>query len=311
MHFNYLPQVNNRYLSHPYLAVEKITKLFLENYDEDRQFLIKDLIRCFDSADFNLLRRFKNIFFKDINSVNGKKSDIVKYLTNFILNSNINENKLKKMRSFFLFKKSRNIIPEFKRNYDGILGFNLNHDHFKTAFDWIYNNYNRPLEKKIALFTTCSSVKPYYTSPTFKRVFNFLKLNLKNFKKIHWLVISNSCAPIPEELHTSFPFYAYETNLRKCNKKEKEEFLKITVDRLLKYHSKFKYDYYIGLIRPNSLQKRVLEIFSEKANIKIKFFPSLKIKQKIEQLGSGYWCRMGLWHNFTLNELKEYLVRIL
>ena len=303
-----LPIIQNRYLSHPYIAVEELANSYLNDLDDKRKFLIKDIIRCIDSSDYNYLRKFQNKFFSS--KITGSKKDLASQISKNLLKENFNYEILKKMQSFFLENKDKNIILPEERNYDEILGFKLNHHHFNQAFKWILNKFKPNPSKNIALFTTCSSVKPYYNSPTFKPVLNYLKENFKKFSNIHWLVISNSCAPIPEELHASFPFYAYESDLRKYTKKDCNEYKLLTINRLSEYLKKNPYDYYVGLIRPNSIQKSVLSIISDKLGINIKFFPSEEIKEKIEALGTGYWCRMGLKFEYTLLELKNYLNEI-
>ncbi len=252
-------------MSHGYIAVNGIDNP-----------LLKDIIRGLDATNLTLLRRFRNEF--SITSVprTGSQEKIASPVADVLLTSNINIGTLKKMREFLLLAENEpfEIIPPGERDYDGILGIidqnNLNivnHPHFIKAHEYLMNNYVKPENKAIAVFTTCASTKPYPVSNLSEMV-KYLR-RLKNADAIHWLVLSNATAPVPEELHLCFPFWAYEADIRKLKMKDKIEYVKVTSERLEKYLRKHKYDHYVAYLAEKSTQRAVLQQVQKSLGINI------------------------------------------
>lgn len=295
-------------MSHPYLAVNDLENVM--NVDCKPLHLLKDLIRGLDSTSFLHIRRFMKRF--KISKKNGNKQNITQHVAESILRSSAKTSVIKEMHRF-IFKTSEYhpIIEKEERDYDGILGKVISHKHFIEAHKWMLDNYTKPEEKEIAFFTTCASVKPYPTSPNFSVIINHLKKELKDPNKIHWLVLSNATAPIPEEFHTTFPFYAYETDITKLNKEESKKYVRITSKRLKKYLEVNYYSHYVALLRPSSFQMQVLKKVEKSLDLNIIYLPRQNTINKINSLGNGFWSRVGMKHKFTLSELSFTINQLL
>ncbi len=251
-------------MSHGYIAVNGIDNP-----------LLKDIVRGLDATSRPRLLQFINEFSIAVPR-KGTQEEIASPVANVLLHSNQNIETLKKMRKFLLLASEEpfEIIPPEKRDYDGILGIidqnNLNivnNHQFIEAHDWVLNKYVRPPNKTITVFTTCAATKPYPNSNLSEMV-NYLK-TLKNADAIHWLVLSNATAPVPEELHLCFPFWAYEADIRKLRMKDRIEYVRVTAERLEKYLRKHKYDHYIAYLAKNSVQRAVLQQVQKTLEINI------------------------------------------
>jgi hypothetical protein len=289
-------------MSHPYLSVESLKGLAIE----DNLFVLKDIIRGLDAANYTHLRRFMKRYSIPISF--GSKHKLVMHIAKYILNFAKKNSMLRDMRNFLLLgPEPFEIIRMEERDYDGILGNVTMHEHFIEAHNWLINNYIKPNEKNIALFTTCASVKPYSMSPNFSVIIDYLSRGLKNPEVVHWLVLSNATAPIPQELHNVFPFYAYESDLSKLNSKDTNEYIKIATQRLEKYLRLNSYDHYIALIRPSSVQRKILEQVERILDLDIIYLPTKETVRRINAQGLGYWSRTGMKHRYTLNELGQII----
>jgi len=298
---NNLPLIKRRGMSHSYIKLNNLENYLPHNYEKEKISILKSIIRFIDSTDINKIRKILRN--NQVKYFGRKKEEIRNEFIDFILQ---NVSRLKKLENELFENKNYQLIPSKDRDYDGILGIALNHKNFDKAHKEILK-LNKDLKKNIAFLTTCASIKPYSLSPTFKHIFKNIKEKTGIFENIHWLVISNATAPIPEEFHYSYPFFAYETDLNKLNKSEIKIYQEIALKRMKEYFTKFQYDYYIGYLRPNSYQRKVVELLQNEMDIKFKFFPSLDVINKIKKLGMGYWCRKGLVHEYSLEELINYL----
>ncbi len=289
-------------MSHPYLSVDSINGLA----KEDDLFVLRDIIRGLDATNYTHLKRFMKRY--SVPNFSGSKHKVVMHIANFVLNFAEKNALMRDMRNFLLLgPEPFEIIKMEERDYDGILGNVTTHEHFIEAHNWLTKNYVKPKNKKIALFTTCASVKPYSMSPNFSLVFGYLSRILKNPDTIHWLVLSNATAPVPQELHNVFPFYAYETDITKLNSKDTDEYVEIATQRLEKYLRLNNYNHHIALIRPSSIQKKILEKVEKKLGLDIIYLPTKKTIARINAQGLGFWSRTGMKHKYTLNELGRII----
>lgn len=302
MNKNMFDLIDRPAMSHPYLSVGSMNGLARE----DDLFILRDIIRGLDATDYINLKRFMKRY--SIPTLFGSKHKVVMHIANFILNSAKKSPMLKDMRNFLLLgPEPFEIIRIEERDYDGILGNVTDHEHFIEAHKWLINNYVKPKNKKIALFTTCASVKPYSMSPNFSVLISYLSKTLKDPDAVHWLVLSNATAPVPQELHNVFPFYAYETDITKLNSKDVNEYVKIAKHRLEKYLRLNIYDSYVALIRPSSIQRKILEQVERRLDLDIIYLPTKKTIRRINELGLGYWSRTGMKHRYTLDELGRII----
>ncbi|MFW9995367.1 MAG: DUF5591 domain-containing protein [Candidatus Odinarchaeota archaeon] len=272
----------------------------------------RDVIRLCDSSDKSSI---KDIF----NEVEGvsfnskKRSSLTAEIFNYIRSEGL-KHPVKLKKRLLIGHQDRKIIPTKDRRYDEIIGAVFDHQHFEKAYQHILRYHKKKKVKNIALFTTCASIKPYSQAPSFKKLFSFLETNLKprDFEQLHWLVISNATAPIPEEYHYSFPFYAYETNLAKLTRKEQQCFVDTISSRLEAFLRKFKYENYIAFLKPSSLSLQVLKKVCQANSIDLLQIPSLKTKKEIiSEKGLLYWNFQGMKNKAVLDELKKTILQII
>ncbi|MHA2233627.1 MAG: DUF5591 domain-containing protein [Candidatus Hodarchaeales archaeon] len=307
-----IEQIQRPAMSHPYIAVDTLgQQLIKEGFTQDLVYLIKDLIRLGDSTSLTNLRRINKKFNLNLNARNHQTAS--KSFAQELI-SNAKHHPLEEIHLVLLAgKEDLGLIDYPDRRYDEILGPIFRHRHFHDSLNLILK-MKKPQGKKIALFTTCASVKPYAISPTFSRVFSYIDEHLgkeQSSRSIHWLVLSNATAPIPEELHSSFPFYAYETDLNQLTKQEIQSYKEVTIKRLTQFLEKFQYESYIGLLRPSHTQREVLEAVATTLNIDVIHYPTASTIKRIKTLGAGFWSRRGLTHEFTLRELTNKLTSLL
>ncbi|MFX0113527.1 MAG: DUF5591 domain-containing protein [Candidatus Hodarchaeota archaeon] len=307
-----IERIHRTAMSHSYIAVDSLgQKLLEEGFSKHTVYLLKDLIRLGDSTSLISLRRINREFTLNLDTSNHQTAS-ESFARELIDGSD--RHALSRIHSILLAgKEDLGIIDYQNRRYDEILGPVFKHRHFRKSFDAILK-MKKTQGKKIAFFTTCASVKPYPISPTFSRVFNYIKENLGKelvSNSIHWLVLSNATAPIPEEFHSSFPFYAYETDLSQLTRSQVQSYQEVTTYRLKQFLEKFEYDGYIGLLRPNHIQREVLETATSELSIEVVHCPTNMTIRKIKDLGAGFWSRRGLTHELVLNELISKLISLL
>lgn len=299
-------------MSHPYIAVDNLgQQLIKEGFTQDLVYLIKDLVRLGDSTSLTNLRRINRKFNLNLNIRNHQTAS--KSFAQELI-SHAKSHPLKDIHLILLAgKEDLGLIDYPDRRYDEILGPVFQHSHFHDSLNLILK-MKKPQGKKIALFTTCASVKPYTVSPTFSRVFSYINGQLGgevSSRSIHWLVLSNATAPIPEEFHSTFPFYAYETDLNQLTKQQIQSYKEVTIKRLTQFLDKFQYESYIGLLRPSHTQREVLEAVATTLNINVIHCPTDCTIKRIKTQGPGFWSRRGLTHEFTLRELTNKLSSLL
>ncbi len=288
-----LKRIEGRAISHPYAAVNEFSS-----------WRLKDLIRLMDSTDRIYLQKFAKEYF----SVTARtKALLIDKLYPKIMSQNAEQ--LDKYRQYFLQGRELTIIPPEERDYDGILGEVFQHPHFCAAHDFILQNTSS-VKRKIGLFTTCAATKPYPYSPNFHRVFQFLETIFGKEQVaecIHWLVISNASAPVPQEYHYSFPFYAYESNVLRFSKKIRLVYEETVIERMNQYFSRYS-DYmgFVGLLRPNSQWAQLIT----KLPMEITLVPKPSTAKKIKEKSLGLWRNHGLTRPIVLEELKYELMKL-
>jgi hypothetical protein len=299
-------------MSHPYIAVDSLGhQLLKKGFSQELVYLLKDLIRLGDSTGLINLRRINKKFqlSLDISTHQTASESFTQALI-----SNAENYPLSQIQRVLLAEKDdRRLIDYHDRRYDEILGPVFDHRLFRDSFDLLLQTKELKA-KKIAFFTTCASVKPYPVSPTFSRVFDYIDEQLgKEVRSasVHWLVLSNASAPIPEEFHSTFPYYAYETDLNRLSKKQIQKYKEVTTDQITRFLEKFHYDHYIALLRPNHMQQEVLEAATANLNIDVDYYPKNSTIRRIKSLGPGFWSRRGLTHELTLKELTNKLASAL
>ncbi len=289
-------KINRRAMSHKYIDIET-----LDIPDKTNRYLVIDLVRILDSAPIWVVTNFlKN---NQINIESRKKEKLMETVVFSLLNS-IDISDINDYHNELIGKYDRMIIDYNKRDYNGILGTCFLHEHFEKAHFDIVNNYSKPKHKNIAFWTTCSSTKPYLISDTFNKIFAHLKDKVdNNLDNIHWLVVSNASAPIPEEYHRTFPFYAYECDLRSLNKKEIEIYKTTTIERLHKYLNKTEYDFHIAYMRPNSIQAVIMKTVMDELDISYIVLPTQATIKKIKSTKKLLWDFQGMKTKYSLDEL--------
>lgn len=288
-----LKRINGRAISHPYVMV-----------NEFPNWRVKDLVRLMDSADRIYLQKFSKIFFSFTART---KFQLIDNLYPLIKNQN--KEQLEIYRQFFLKNREFIIIPPEERDYDGLLGEVFQHPHFCIAHEFIIQN-TPSVKNKIGLFTTCAATKPYPFSPNFQRIFCFLEATFGKkqlVERLHWLVISNASAPVPQEYHYSFPFYAYESNVLRFSKKIRLSYEEVVIERMTKYFSRYS-DYigFVALLRPKSQWEQLVTELS----MEITMVPKASTAKKIKEKSLGLWRNHGLTRPEVLEELKHALIRL-
>jgi predicted RNA-binding protein len=272
----------------------------------------RGIVRLCDSSDKkNVKDSFREV--ERVNFTGKSRSTLLTEIMNYISYDGI-KHPVKLKKRLLMDQKERNLIPAKDRRYDEIIGAVFDHRHFEKAYHHILRYHKKKKSKEIALFTTCASIKPYPLALSFRKLFGYLEMNLtkRELDKLHWLVVSNATAPIPEEYHYSFPFYAYETNLAKLNKKERIRFTKTVSNRLDNFLKKFKYKHYIAFLKPSSLSLQVLEKVCQANDIALLNFPTVKIKEKIiSERSLLYWNFQGMKDNLVLEELRKAIQGVL
>lgn len=143
----------------------------------------------------------------------------------------------------------------------------LVHPYFNVWQDYFIRFYKRPVDKSIALFLPCSKRKPYYKSRTHKTIRRMIT-GFPFYKKIHIIVISNP-GVIPVEFSGKYPFNSYDWDEKNETKKIKEEYLKVTEERVINYLRAHEYEHYLSYFKPDSESGIALKKACMKLRIKL------------------------------------------
>ena len=187
----------------------------------------------------------------------------------------------------------------------------------------------RPPKKDILLIYPCSTVKPYYKSRSYIQLYNHLDLLNGTKKKIHVMTISEPFGLVPEEYYDNFQWYdcpgLFEWWCKKYDQDFDEKYLdkslEILSDIIGKFLKKAKqkksYRKIIGFVRTYSsgleqkhdhTHRRMLELASEKYNLKIEILPTKKqIRSLVNTNGTFSWDMYGVAHSYMLKSLIRKL----
>jgi radical SAM enzyme (TIGR01210 family) len=121
----------------------------------------------------------------------------------------------------------------------------LLHPYYEVWQDYICRFYEKPHDKKYALFIPCTYTKPYFKSKLHKEI---LKIVPKDF---HLIVIS-SPGVIPYEFVNKYPFNAYDWPEWEETEEIKKLYIKVTQKRIENYLKKHKYEKYFVFLKPTS-----------------------------------------------------------
>lgn len=138
----------------------------------------------------------------------------------------------------------------------------LLHPYYEIWQDYICRFYEKPKEKKYALFIPCTYTKPYYKSKLHKEI---LKIVPKDF---HLIVIS-SPGVIPYEFVNKYPFNAYDWPEWEETEEIKKLYIKVTKKRIENYLKKHSYRKYFVFLKPTSESYIALKKACEKLGIKL------------------------------------------
>ena len=172
--------------------------------------------------------------------------------------------------------------PKFESpDYIGIngVGFQqLIHPHFEMWQDYFNNEFKIRKNIKIIIFLPCAAIKPYYNSPT-HRCFNKV---IDKFTYIQKIVISNA-GVIPYEFCNKYPFDSYDWNPLFETYEIKQEYIKITSQRIFDFFNAKKLKnklIHISYLRNDSESLKSLEIAFNKLNLNLNI---IKISGKLHK----------------------------
>ncbi len=143
----------------------------------------------------------------------------------------------------------------------------LVHPYFTVWQDYFTRFYKRPADKTIILFLPCSKRKPYYKSRTHKTIRRMIS-GFPFYNKLHIVVISNP-GVIPVEFSGKYPFNNYDWNERKETESIKDEYLRVTEERVINYLKAQKYEHYLSYFKPDSESGIALKNACRKLRIKL------------------------------------------
>ena len=161
--------------------------------------------------------------------------------------------------------------PEFvEKDYIGINGVGMDqliHPHFEIWQKYFKKNYNIANTTILVIFLPCAAIKPYYNSPIHRVINNIID----KYEFIQKFVISNA-GIIPYEFCDKYPFESYDWNPLFETIKIKEEYIKITSERiyeLLKNKKINKKIRFISYLRNDSESIESLKIAFSKLTLGI------------------------------------------
>ncbi len=192
---------------------------------------------------------------------------------------------------------------EKKKRIVGVGKKYLLHPYFNVWQDYFVRFYKRPKDKNVVLFLPCSKRKPYYKSRTHKAIRRMIA-GFPFYKNMHIVVISNP-GVIPIEYSDKYPFNAYDWDERKETKKIKEEYLKVTEERVKNYLKAQKYKRYLSYFRPESESGIALKNACKKLRIRLHDLCDKEVYEKVKDK------RNPLIQREMLNALKEKIKKAL
>ncbi|MEM5782825.1 MAG: DUF5591 domain-containing protein [Candidatus Aenigmatarchaeota archaeon] len=180
----------------------------------------------------------------------------------------------------------------------------LIHPYYEVWQDYFQRFYKPPKDKTILLFIPCSYKKPYYLSKLHNAIKSSIK-NLKNYEKIHLVVIS-SPGVIPYEFVNYYPFNSYDWPEWEETKEIKELYIKVTTERILKFLKAHieNYEKIICYFKYDSETYQAIKNVESKLNIKIENCLKKETYEKIKNEKNPLSLKIAT------NDLREYLEKL-
>ncbi len=122
--------------------------------------------------------------------------------------------------------------PEKREKIVGATSQSLRHPHFEVWQDY-FQRFYEPKPKKLLLFLPCSYRKPYPKSQTHQKIFQALK-RTGHLRDIHRVVVSTP-GVVPIEFSDYYPFNSYDWPEWEETPEIKEEYIKVTKERVKKF----------------------------------------------------------------------------
>ncbi len=138
----------------------------------------------------------------------------------------------------------------------------LLHPYYEIWQDYICRFYEKPEEKRHALFIPCTYTKPYYRSKLHKEILKIVP------KSVHLIVIS-SPGVIPYEFAKKYPFNSYDWPEWKETKEVKKLYIRVTKKRIENYLKKHRYAKYFVFLKPTSESYIALKKACKKLGIEL------------------------------------------
>jgi archaeosine synthase len=117
--------------------------------------------------------------------------------------------------------------------------------------------FEKPLSSKVLLLLPCSARKPYSASKTHKRIFSYLR-NVKNFRRIHEIIVTSPLGIVPRELENIFPASSYDISVTGMWSKDEQFLIRSLLERYLERNV---YDHVI-IHLPPSMADFIEDLFS-------------------------------------------------
>ena len=159
----------------------------------------------------------------------------------------------------------------------------LEHEYFEKWHEYICKEYSPP-KRPIALFIPCYWGKPYDQSYIFKEIEKNV-LNILKPDEVHFIVIS-SAGVVPREFWHETVFKAYDWDPNFETEEIKEQYVKVTTQRLKNYFQAYKENYKIfaSYLRLNSESFKSLQQAIKDFNIHLYFSPTIETQAELQQI---------------------------
>jgi hypothetical protein len=163
--------------------------------------------------------------------------------------------------------EDQEVIPRERWDLEGLIGATekqLCHPHYNELRDHLYDNFVP--NSKTAIVMLCANKKPYSTQQYIKQY-----LKLSNQAKADFFILSNP-GIIPISYDNHYPFRYYEWNETEETPEIKEQYVRVTKQRIQEWFDRFPYKAIVNMVRPGetldalldcNLRQSVHTVFSE------------------------------------------------
>ncbi len=173
----------------------------------------------------------------------------------------------------------------------------LLHPYYEVWQDYICRFYEKPENKKYALFIPCTYTKPYFRSKLHREILKIAP------KSVHLIVIS-SPGVIPYEFVNKYPFNAYDWPEWEETEEIKKLYIKVTTKRIENYLKKHRYAKYFAFLKPTSESFIALKKACDKLGIDLILCLKERTWERIKER------KNPLLSEEALKDLKECLSKI-